>query len=1315
MTPTEVRPEVRLKVMEALQEEAYKGIVRIDSETMHAIGVRQGGVAEIEGEKKTVGIVDRAYPTDVGQAIIRMDGILRRNARTGIGEMVKVRRADVKEAKSVTIAPAQKGVTIQADPVVFKRGLLGRAVVKGDQVALGGARSRRRTMEGSPFEEIFEAFEQGFMGPFGLGGLKFIVVDVNPKQAVIVTENTSIHLNPKAVEMPEEKVIDVTYEDIGGLDEELTKVRELVETPLRHPELFQKLGIEPPAGILLYGPPGSGKTLLAKAVANESEANFILLNGPEVMNKFYGECVDENSLVFSNGPGLVTIKEAMADSAKHIAGLEMDRQRVKILPVTDKFDKGVKSTLTVTTPHSSLTLTPTSLLLKLSKEGDLEWSYVKDLNVGDKVAIAKKLPLRESIPPLLYFLEDNTYLVGSSLREFLDSIDLKNNQVAKILGVPQRKYEDWKYRKTMPAWCVKKLYTYAKKKDVGFKLLGKGRVPSLLNDKLMYVLGLLSGDGHLRYTPKGGHVTTVHFTNNDKAVVAKYKGYLKDLFHIDNIKYDGKYGYYFSSSPIGTLLHNLGIPKNDKSHTLSVPSYLVFLPDDLIAAYLSGLYDTDGYVHLPKSGKQISYYSMSEKMARGLMMLLLRFEIQSTMRQKSDGTFEVTINNTDSIKIFGDKIKLNHLTRSERLARSVGVKYNKPVHDRVPVVGYVKQIAKSKNISGRELLRNGINPSIGGYSRDQLKQISKLFSKHGVPESDINKLNTLAENDIVWSPIRKIEGSIAHVYDLTVPKDHNFIANGFIVHNSEKRLRDLFEEAEKNAPSIVFIDEIDAIAPKREEVHGEVERRVVSQLLTSMDGLKARSRVVVIGATNRPNALDPALRRPGRFDREIQIGVPDKSARLEILKIHTRNMPLTKDVKLEEFAEVTHGFVGADLSALAKEAAMNVLRKVLQTVHLREKEPIPQAVLDKIVIEAKDFKDALKVVRPSAMREVLIETPNISWTDIGGLDELKQELKEAVEWPIKTPESFKRLGIRPPRGILLYGPPGTGKTLLAKAVAKESEANFIFVKGPSLLNMWVGETEKGVRQVFERARQTAPTIIFFDEIDAIAPRRGFEVGTKVTERIVNTLLAEMDGLEEMHDVVVIGATNRPDILDPALLRPGRFDRLLLTSPPDEKSRLEIFKIHTGKMPILVDKDEIKIIENELKGVDDDSRYEKHKIISKMASDESIKASDLKKLKEKKKISFKDLSDRDKLLYYLSEKTEGYSGSDIEAVCREAGMLALREDIKAKEVKKKFFEKAMDKVRPSIPKDTMDKYKAVEEEYLRSAKSALQRDKQSYFG
>ncbi|XRO75417.1 CDC48 family AAA ATPase [Methanocaldococcus sp. 28A] len=423
------------------------------------------------------------------------------------------------------------------------------------------------------------------------------------------------------------------------------------------------------------------------------------------------------------------------------------------------------------------------------------------------------------------------------------------------------------------------------------------------------------------------------------------------------------------------------------------------------------------------------------------------------------------------------------------------------------------------------------------------------------------------------------------------------------VGETEENLRKIFEEAEENAPSIIFIDEIDAIAPKRDEATGEVERRLVAQLLTLMDGLKGRGQVVVIGATNRPNALDPALRRPGRFDREIVIGVPDREGRKEILQIHTRNMPLAEDVDLDYLADVTHGFVGADLAALCKEAAMRALRRVLPSIDL-EAEEIPKEVLDNLKVTMDDFKEALKDVEPSAMREVLVEVPNVKWEDIGGLEEVKQELREAVEWPLKAKEVFEKIGVRPPKGVLLFGPPGTGKTLLAKAVANESGANFISVKGPEIFSKWVGESEKAIREIFRKARQSAPCIIFFDEIDAIAPKRGRDLSSGVTDKVVNQLLTELDGMEEPKDVIVIAATNRPDIIDPALLRPGRLDRVILVPVPDEKARLDIFKIHTRGM--------------------------------NLAEDVNLEE--------------------------LAKKTEGYTGADIEALCREAAMLAVRESI-----------------------------------------------------
>lgn len=764
----------KLRVVEALQDDAYKGIARVDTEVMRNLGIKRGDIVLIKGQKETVAIADRAYPADVGEGTIRIDGILRRNAKTGVGESVHVKKADVREAKKILIAPAQQGIMVQADPETLKSGLLGRAVMKMDTLVLGGVQRRRDIMGGEmDMDEIFGDIEKMFGGALGnmgmgFGGIqriKFVVAKTSPDGPVIITENTELELSSKAIEVSDEtgKVIEVTYEDVGGLTDEVKKIREMVELPLKHPEIFDRLGVEPPKGVLLHGPPGTGKTLLAKAVANEAEANFILLNGPEIMSKFYGE--------------------------------------------------------------------------------------------------------------------------------------------------------------------------------------------------------------------------------------------------------------------------------------------------------------------------------------------------------------------------------------------------------------------------------------------------------------------------------------------------------------SEKRVRDIFQEAEKNAPSIIFIDEIDAIAPKREEVQGEVERRVVSQLLTMMDGLQARGKVVVIGATNRPNSLDPALRRPGRFDREIEISVPDKQGRLSVLKIHTRNMPMDKTVDLDKLASITHGFVGADLSALAKEAAMAVIRKVIPKIELKDGQRIPEAILKELIISDKDFEEALKIVRPSAMREVLVETPNIKWNDVGGLDSVKQELKEAVEWPLKFPDSFKKMGIRPPRGLLLYGPPGTGKTLLAKAVAKESEANFIQVKGPSLLSMWVGESEKGVRKIFERARQVAPCIIFFDEIDSLAGKRGMETGSKVTEHVLNQLLAEMDGIEENSDIVVIGATNRPDMLDAAILRPGRFDRILLVGPSDKKGRLEILKIHTKNMPLAKDVD----------------------------------------------------------IQEIADKTEGYVGSDLEALCREAAMLALRKDIKADKVKLEHFEDAMARVKASVTKQDIEKYKKVEENYLRSAKAALESSKVGYFG
>src|SRR2546429_602587 len=477
---------------------------------------------------------------------------------------------------------------------------------------------------------------------------------------------------------------------------------------------------------------------------------------------------------------------------------------------------------------------------------------------------------------------------------------------------------------------------------------------------------------------------------------------------------------------------------------------------------------------------------------------------------------------------------------------------------------------------------------------------------------------------------------------------------------SEERLREIFKEAQENAPSIIFIDEIDSIAPKREEVTGEVEKRVVSQLLSVMDGLQSRGKVVVIGATNRINSIDPALRRPGRFDREIEIGVPDRDGRLEILQIHTRGMPLAEDVDLKRLADVTHGFVGADLESLAKEAAIRALRRILPEINL-EAQSIPGDILNKIIVKMADFQDALKEIEPSAMREVLVEIPDVTWEQVGGLQDVKEELREAVEWPLKYPDLFAQLNATPPKGLLLYGPPGTGKTLLPKPVAHESESNFISVKGPELLNKFVGESEKAVREVFRKARQASPCIIFFDEIDSVAPTRGSSGGdSHVTERVISQFLTEMDGLEELRNVIIIAATNRPDIIDSALLRPGRFDRLLFVPPPDLEARKQIFKIHTRKTPLAEDVN----------------------------------------------------------LDELARKTDGYTGADIASLANTGVMLALREHIsKAKDpedakkrakglkVAKRHFDEALQKIKP-MSTEELKMYERFSEQFSDSARPKL---------
>ncbi|HET8686893.1 MAG TPA: CDC48 family AAA ATPase, partial [Methanosarcina sp.] len=582
---------------------------------------------------------------------------------------------------------------------------------------------------------------------------------------------------------------------------------------------------------------------------------------------------------------------------------------------------------------------------------------------------------------------------------------------------------------------------------------------------------------------------------------------------------------------------------------------------------------------------------------------------------------------------------------------------------------------RKKPVQGYEKATRGVTTyeDIGGLGDEimRVREMIELPMKH--PEL-FGHLNIEPPKGVIlYGPPGTGKTLIAKAVANESGASFHYIAGPEIVGKfygeSEERLRKIFEEATQDAPSVIFIDEIDSIAPKRENVTGEVERRVVAQLLTLLDGMVERGQVVVIGATNRVDAIDPALRRPGRFDREIHIGVPDTKDRYEILQIHTRGMPIERDGETEEegegeaeievdeaalererkektnkylmyLAERTQGFVGADLLALVQEAAMRCLRENLPDLDL-EKEAIPPERLEKIVVTKRNFEDALMEAEPSALREIYVEMPTVTWDDVGGLDEAKQSIIEAVEWPIKNPEKFTQMGIKAPRGILLYGPPGTGKTLIAQAVSRESNANFISVKGPEMFSKWLGESEKAIRETFKKARQVAPCVIFFDEIDSVASMPGMEsTDSRTSERVLNQLLTEMDGLESLRDVVVIAATNRPNLLDPAILRPGRFDRLVYIGSPDRKGRLKIFRIHTKDTPLADDVD----------------------------------------------------------LETLADITEGYVGADIESVCREAVMIALRENFDVESIEMRHFREALKKVKPTITENIAQFYEKIEAQF-----------------
>ncbi len=1218
--------EVVLKVAEARQRDVGRGKIRMDDINMREIGITTGDVVEIRGRQKTGAIAWPAYIEDQGAGIVRMDGIIRRNAKVSLEENVRIRKAQIKVAKTVNIAPTRQISLDYGFEAFVKRKLLGYPVSKNDTVLI----------------------------PILGRSIPFVVNSTTPTDIVLITDTTKLNVSEKPVSEIETGMPGVSYEDIGGLSDAIQRIREMVELPLKHPELFKKLGIDPPKGVLLHGPPGTGKTLIAKAVANESEAHFIPIQGPEIMSKFYGECVAKDSLVFTNGNGLKSIGKTIQDGKVHsIAGLNFDTGEINLLPVKELFDKGTQITLKIITPHGQLEVTPSSRLLTLN-DGELNWIYANELKVGDRIASPRTLRITNTETPLvLNSLKDNTLICGELVKILFSNMSEygKSGEYAKELGVSQRKFETLKYSKgKIPALYVKKLFSlYPIDDQYDLYLEHNRKVPLYMTEDFMYILGLLAGDGHLRYSYSHGTVTQIILTSKDEAVKNRYIKAIKNTFNITPQKYTkANYSYYFNSRPIGDLLYNLGLPVSKKSETVTVPHYVIKTPVKLLKSYLQGLFDSDGGVQFiseknpDKRSIQITYTSKSRKLIQGIKLCLLRFDILSTIsHRKRDGTWRLFISNNSSIENFKKYISFNHQNKREKIMSRIEREYSRPTYDRIPIAKWIYMNAKKVNIGHRELLRNGINPTVKGLTIEQLRKAYILFKEKGLDSSLLDKINYLLGLKVIWTPIRRIERSQAHVYDFEVPKHHNFIANGLLVHNSEARLREIFKEAEDNAPSIIFIDEIDAIAPKREEVTGEVERRVVAQILALMDGLESRGETIVIGATNRPNALDPALRRPGRFDREIEIGVPDMNERLEILQIHTRRMPGIDAVDTEKLAVITHGFVGADLAALGREAAMKKLREILPEINLSE-DTIPPTVLDNLKVEDRHFEDALKEIHPSAIREVFIEVPNVKWDNIGGMDSIKQELIEIVEWPLKQKDSFKRLGINPPRAVLLFGAPGTGKTLLAKALATESQVNFISVKGPELLSKWVGESEKAIREVFRKARTASPALVFFDEIDAVATRRGSGDSSGVNERVISQLLTELAGIEPLRDVVVLAATNRPDMIDPALLRPGRFDRVVYIPPPDEESRRLILNIHTKNMPL--------------------------------AEDVNL--------------------DR------LAKETEYYVGADLEAICREAGMIALREGLDTNIVEWRHFEASLSRVHSSCTPEMMKWYENQESQFRR---------------
>src|SRR3989344_3375377 len=855
--------EIKLKVHEAMQDDVNKGFVRIDSNYMTQIGVRPGDIVELEGGRKTAAIAVRAYPGDIGLNKIRTDPLIRRNAKTAIGEMVTVKKAEVVEAQKVIIAPSRKDIRVNAtSQSIFKRGLLARVVKKGDLVSLGGAKKRRRSMSSNPiFDDIFSDIEEDFgfgmegMG-FGLGSLRFSVVDTKPKGYCIITEETQVECKPEAVDIVEdEQVVEVAYEYIGGLSEELIKVRELVELPLKHPEIFERLGIEAPKGILMHGPPGTGKTLLAKAVANETNSNFILINGPEIMGKYYGQSLPgyEKILIKQNNMfKRISIGDVVENNMQNIEAVCFNKEgKIKILPITDLIKHKLKSEILEVTTRSGrkIRVTNDHSLFTIGEKG-LEDIKTSNLKIGSHIAVPNQIPFNPNPIDeinLLEILKDDDY--GIIVRNIQDDIKearkiLGNKKVVQILEVKERYVYDLisknvgikvsKYIKLMNESNLP-----IDKNYVQLSARGKSMPCQLkLTEELCLFFGLWIAEGSYNRDN-----VRISLHRKEEGIFVELCRKLFGFVTIYRKKNSLGSDIYINSVTLGRVMKALGF--NSGARNKQIPQFVYNLSRENLSAFLRGYFSGDGTLNTKTPCPMVEVCTESINLADDVAFLLLQFGIVAKIySRKNRPQKRICFADYENLEKFNeigffDENKnriIQDYTRVRKFSR----------RNQIPIVGKIKNLVNSNY---------------------KLKSWRKSST---IGKQVLEELNLLENDDIYWDKVmsvEKVNEKHEYVYDISVPGAENFISGfgGIFAHNSESNLRDKFEEAEKNAPSIIFIDEIDAIATKREDTHGEVERRVVAQLLTLMDGLKSRGKVVVIAASNMPNALDPALRRPGRL------------------------------------------------------------------------------------------------------------------------------------------------------------------------------------------------------------------------------------------------------------------------------------------------------------------------------------------------------------------------------------------------------------------------------------------------------------------